>query len=130
MDDTRDRIVRKGDYVYGSFLKPERVTGYINGVNPGDRSDVLGRFPFSESSVDEAIDYARVGAPIWRRTSLADRHAAVTRFRENLNRHQERLARLVTRETGKPIWEARQELRAAVLRGALFTCVYPNSNYL
>ena len=69
VDDTRDRIVRKGDYVYGSFLKPERVTGYLNGVNPGDRTDVLGRFPFSESSVDDAIDYARVGAPIWRRTS-------------------------------------------------------------
>jgi succinylglutamic semialdehyde dehydrogenase len=120
VDDTRDRIVRKGDYVYGSFLKPERVTGYINGVNPGDRSDVLGRFPFSESSVDEAIDFARVGAPIWRRTSLADRHAAVTRFRENLNRHQERLSRLVTRETGKPIWEARQELRAAVRAIDLF----------
>ena len=120
MDDTRDRIVRKGDYVYGSFLKPERVTGYINGVNPGDRSDVLGRFPFSESSVDEAVEYARIGAPTWRRTSLADRHAAVTRFRESLNRHQERLARLVTRETGKPIWEARQELRAAVRAIDLF----------
>lgn len=120
MDDTRDRIVRKGDYVHGSFLKPERVTGYINGVNPGDRSDVLGRFPFSEASVDEAINYARMGAPIWRRTSLADRHAAVSRFRENLNRHQERLSRLVTRETGKPIWEARQELRAAVRAIDLF----------
>ncbi len=114
MDDTRDRIVRKGDYVYGSFLKPEQVTGYINGVNPGDRGDVLGRFPFSEASVDEAIEYARVGAPTWRRTSLADRHACVSRFRENLNRNQERLSRLVTRETGKPIWEARQELRAAI----------------
>jgi len=120
VDDTRDRIVRKGDYVYGSFLKPERVTGYINGVNPGDRSDVLGRFPFSESSVDEAVEYARVGAPTWRRTSLADRHGAVTRFRESLNRHQERLSRLVTRETGKPLWEARQELRAAVRAIDLF----------
>lgn len=120
VDDTRDRIVRKGDYVYGSFLKPERVTGYINGVNPGDRGDVLGRFPFSESSVDDAIEFARIGAPTWRRTPLADRHAAVSRFRENIHRSQERLARLVTRETGKPIWEARQELRAAVRALDLF----------
>ena len=67
VDDTRDRIVRKGDYIHGSFLKPEVVDGYINGVNPGDRADVLGRFPFSEASADEAVELARAGARIWRR---------------------------------------------------------------
>ncbi len=114
MDDTRDRIVRKGDYVHGSFLKPEAVDGYINGVNPGDRSDVLGRFPFSESSVDEAVDYAGIGARAWRRVPLSDRSAAVRRFRDQLARHQERTARMITRETGKPLWEARQEVLAAI----------------
>ena len=67
--DFRDRLLRKGDYIYGSFVKPEAVDGYINGVNPGDRTDVLGRFPFSESSVDDAVDYAGMGSRSWRRCS-------------------------------------------------------------
>ena len=65
MDEVRFRLLRKGDYIFGSFLKPESVDGYINGVNPGDKADVLGRFPFSESSVDEAVEYANIGAKTW-----------------------------------------------------------------
>ena len=61
MDDTRDRIVRKDDYVYGSFIKPQSIDGYLNGVNPGDRSDVLGRFCFSEGSVGEALGTRALG---------------------------------------------------------------------
>lgn len=114
MDDTRDRIVRKGDYVYGSFVKPEAVDGYINGVNPGDRSDVLGRFCFSETSADEAVDFAAIGARTWRRQPMNDRAAAVRRFRDQVARHQERVARMITRETGKPIWEGRQEVLATI----------------
>jgi len=112
--DFRDRLLRKGDYIYGSFVKPEAVDGYINGVNPGDRTDVLGRFPFSESSVDDAVDYAGMGSRSWRRLSINDRAAAVRRFRDALARFQERGARLITRETGKPLWEARQEVLATV----------------
>ena len=77
MDVTRERLLRKGDYVYGSFFKPEAVAGYINGVNPGDRSDVLGRFPFSESSIDDAVDYAGIGTRTWRRRALKDRVAGI-----------------------------------------------------
>ena len=114
MDVTRDRLLRKGDYVYGSFFKPETVDGYINGVNPGDRSDVLGRFPFSEGSIDEAVDFAAIGVRTWRRVAIAERIVAVRRFRDNLLRYMEPTARLVTRETGKPLWEARQEIQASV----------------
>jgi succinylglutamic semialdehyde dehydrogenase len=120
VDDIRDRIVRRGDYVRGSFLKPESVDGYINAVNPGDRSDVLGRFPFSEASVDDAVEAATNGSRAWRRLPLNDRATVVRRFRDNIARFQERIARLVTRETGKAIWESRQEVLAAIRAIDLF----------
>jgi len=110
----RDRLLRKGDYIHGSFLKPEVVDGYINGINPGDRSDVLGRFPFSESDVDDAIEFASLGARIWRRVPVPERAAALYRLREALLHLQEHLAILITREAGKPFWEARQEVDATV----------------
>ena len=120
MQDTRERLLRRGDYVFGSFLKPEAVDGYINGVNPGDRSDVLGRFSFSESSVDEAIDYAAIGARAWRRVSINDRATSIRKFRDHVARFQEKLANLVTREVGKPIWESRQEVLATIRALDLF----------
>lgn len=120
MAPARDLLLRKGDYIFGSFFKPERVDGYINSVNPGDRDDVLGRFPFSESSVDEAVGYAASGFRTWKRMSLNDRAATLRRFRDGLSRHQERLAHLMTRETGRPLWETRQEVLATVRAVDLF----------
>lgn len=110
----RERLLRRGDYIWGSFVKAERVDGYVVGVNPGDRTDVLGRFPFSESAVDDAVGCAARGAVAWRRTSMADRAAAVRKYREAVGRHQEKFAELITRETGKPMWESRQEVVAAI----------------
>jgi succinylglutamic semialdehyde dehydrogenase len=114
LDHQRERLLRRGDYIWGSFVKPERVDGYIVGVNPGDRSDVLGRFPFAESAVDDAVETATRGFQTWRRVSRVDRAKAVRRFRDLVNKTSERFAVLITRETGKPLWEARQEVIASV----------------
>lgn len=114
LESHRDRLLRRGNYIWGSFLKPERVDGYIVGVNPGDRSDVLGRFPFAEASVDDAVECARRGEMLWRRVSRVERAKAVRRYRDQLNKYQERFAVLITRETGKPIWESRQEVIASI----------------
>jgi len=108
------RLLRKGDYLWGSFVKPERVDGYIVGTNPGDRSDELGRFAFSAQSVDDAIDSARRGGRTWARIPARRRAAALQRFGIALMDSQDRLAVLITRETGKPLWEARQEVAASI----------------
>lgn len=112
--ESRERLLRRGDYIWGSFVKPERVDGYVVGVNPGDRTDVLGRFPFSENAIDDAVACAARGSVAWRRTTMAERTAAVRKYREAVNRHQEKFAELLTRETGKPLWESRQEVVAAI----------------
>ena len=114
MKHLRERLLRKGDYIYGSFLKPERVDGWINAVNPGDRTDLLGRFPFASSAVDDAVGHAALGAARWRAIPYDERASAVRTFRRHLNDHAEPIAALLTRENGKPLWEARQEVGAAI----------------
>ncbi len=110
MDEQRERLVRKGNYIHGSFITPESIDGYINCVNPGDRSDVLGRFPFSARSVDDAVARAQEGAAEWAQVGLNDRAQAVKRFRDSLGKYTESIAHLITRETGKPLWESRHEV--------------------
>jgi succinylglutamic semialdehyde dehydrogenase len=107
------RLVRRGDYLWGSFVRPERVDGYVVGVNPGDKSDVLGRFAFSTTAVDDAVGAARDGLRAWSPTSVDERAAVMLRFVELLEESAEDLAMLITRETGKPVWESREEVASA-----------------
>jgi succinylglutamic semialdehyde dehydrogenase len=113
LEGPRERLLRRGNYIWGSWVRPERVDGTIVGVNPGDRSDALGSFPFSLGAVDDAVDSGRRGFAAWRRVPTADRAKAVRKYRDVLSRQHERIAALVTRETGKPLWEARQEVIAS-----------------
>ena len=111
---TSGRITRKGDYIHGSFVNPESVDGYINGVNPGNRLDIIGRFTFSESNADEAINYARIGHRTWKRIPLHDRLRAIQKMQSRLSGEINSLSNLITREIGKPLWEARQEIAATI----------------
>jgi acyl-CoA reductase-like NAD-dependent aldehyde dehydrogenase len=112
--DVRTRLLRRGDYIFGSFVRPSTVDGYIVAVNPGDRSDVLGRFAFSLVSVDDAVGAAREAMAPWSALSVAERTQCIARFGEKLEEAADTYAMLITREGGKPLWEARAEVDATV----------------
>ena len=105
-----DRVQPKGNYVNGSFLKPSKIDGYLERVNPGNLADRGARFPVSLSAVDHAVSCAKQAFAGWRDTSALDRAAALRRFRENLDAHRDRLADQITRESGKPRWESLAEI--------------------
>lgn len=114
MLDVGSRLLRRGDYIWGSFVRPSLVDGYIVGVNPGDRADTLGEFAIALRSVDDAMGAAREAAVDWAATHVDERRAAVTRFREVLDEAGDAVATLITRETGKPLWEAHDEVHATL----------------
>ncbi len=113
MYDRGVRLLRRGDYIGGSFVRPVRVDGYIVGINPGDRTDTLGRFAFSATSVDDAVGAAREAVPAWRRTHVDDRADLLVKLAERLEEDAVALAELLTRETGKPLWESAEEVSGA-----------------
>jgi acyl-CoA reductase-like NAD-dependent aldehyde dehydrogenase len=109
-------LLRKGDYIYGSFVKPENINGYINNTNPGDLSDHLGRVPFSLSNTNEAIAYTKIIAPSWTQTPLSERQTIVKKFLKHIEKQlrKRNLISLITRETGVPNWEALQEIKECI----------------
>jgi acyl-CoA reductase-like NAD-dependent aldehyde dehydrogenase len=109
----RDRVLRRGDYIGGSWVRSESTDGYIIATNPADRSDQLGRFPFAEGNVDLAVAAAADAHWVWPRLPANDRAASLRTLSRQLQRYAEPIATLVSRETGKPLWEARQEVTAA-----------------
>jgi acyl-CoA reductase-like NAD-dependent aldehyde dehydrogenase len=74
--------------------------------------------PFAELAEDGAaavadkVRRARAAQPTWAARPLEDKLATITRFRDALVARKDELARTLTREMGKPIAQARNELSA------------------
>lgn len=63
----------------------------------------------SREDVAEAVGAAKTAFEGWALTPLEERVAVVERYRDIIRRDAEELARLISRETGKPFWETKTE---------------------
>src|SRR4051794_20596172 len=68
------------------------------------------------TSPDEAYAAARVAHPTWAALALAERVAIIESFRALVDDRAEQLARYLTEDMGKPITQARGEVRAVLGR--------------
>lgn len=67
-----------------------------------------------EGDADAAVANARRAWPAWAAMALTSRIEAVRRYSNRVRSQSDRLAELIARETGKPIWEARTEAESVV----------------
>lgn len=68
--------------------------------------------PDTPEQIAEMVAAARAAQPAWSARPLADRIAALRRFRDLIAARAEALAVILTNDTGKPITQARGEVRA------------------
>lgn len=81
-------------------------------VNPAT-GEGLGDVPEdTTASIQAKLIRARAAQPAWAARPLDERLAAVARFRDALVAQRDDLATLLTREMGKPLTQARNELKA------------------
>ena len=101
----------------GEWVMPASAKTFVD-ENPSERGSVLGHFPASSvADIASAVDAAASAFPGWRAAALRDRQEAVGRLIGLLRERREELARVVARENGKTIREARAELDSSVLEG-------------
>lgn len=82
--------------------------------NPSD-GNVIARTPMcGASEVDAAVRAAREAQPDWSATPVVDRARILFRYVHLLEAHFEELSRLVTREHGKTLEEARGSVRRGI----------------
>ncbi len=65
-------------------------------------------------NVDEIVARARRAWPAWAAQPLSTRMELVRRFANEVRKDAEKLATMIARETGKPLWEARTEVESVV----------------
>jgi alpha-ketoglutaric semialdehyde dehydrogenase len=99
----------------GGEWAPARSGRTFESHNPADRSDVVGVFPRSGADdVAAAVEAARRAFPGWRATPQPARGEVLRRAGQLLRDRKEDLARLMTREMGKVLVEARGDVQEAI----------------
>lgn len=66
------------------------------------------------SDVDACVQAARRAWPDWAARPLANRIEMLRRFANEVLAASDELAKLISRETGKPLWEARTEVESVI----------------
>ncbi|MGZ2410854.1 succinylglutamic semialdehyde dehydrogenase [Sphingomonas sp. F9_3S_D5_B_2] len=74
--------------------------------------EIVWRAPIGDAAAEVAA--ARAAWPEWAAVSLAYRMEALRRFANVVRQREAEFAELISRETGKPFWEARTEVGAVV----------------
>ncbi len=107
-----DSLEFKGDYVDGAFLVAENEDQSWVIVSPGDTKDIVVKATASYSHIDRACLAAKAAFLPWAAKTQNERTDALIRLKEIFGLNEERIAICISRETGKPLWESRQEAKA------------------
>ena len=101
------------NYVGGRWIAPERHEWLA--VEQPSTADVIARVPLSlAAEMDRAIAAAKAAYPGWSATPVARRCELLWQLANRIREHSEDLARLITRENGKSLPDARAEVKRAL----------------
>lgn len=85
--------------------------GAFDVFNPADGQAFEAAPECSESQLDDAVSSARAAFSAWRSTPIEERAALLFKAGEVLLAHADEMARLFTREQGRPVEQALQEIQ-------------------
>jgi succinylglutamic semialdehyde dehydrogenase len=108
------RFEAEGNYIGGTFALPLDANGEFSVRCPGDLTDLVSTVPYSFSAVDHAVEVARVAFQKWKHLSHASRAEHLKNYQAALVRKEAELCEAISREMGKPLWEAKTEFSAMV----------------
>jgi acyl-CoA reductase-like NAD-dependent aldehyde dehydrogenase len=103
-----------GNYIGGEWREGAGGATFDD-TNPAHEREVVARFQRSTpADVDRAIAAAEAALPAWRATPAPQRGEIVLRAALLLEQRRDELARLMTREMGKPLKETQGDVQTAI----------------
>lgn len=93
-------------------------------ISPADGAEVWRGHAASAADVDAAVAAARAALPAWRRRPIDERIAIVRAFAKLVDTHKADMAAVISRATGKPLWDAATEAAAMVGKAELSVKAY------
>ncbi|MGD9902069.1 MAG: aldehyde dehydrogenase family protein [Vicinamibacterales bacterium] len=103
-----------GSYVNGTWYHPDSGSMTRN-INPADTSDVIAEFPLATAAdVRRAVEAATAAWRGWKKTPGPERGRVLWRAADLARRRADEIARVLTREEGKILKEARGEVMKGI----------------
>ncbi len=99
------------------FINGQWSTGQgpiFSSINPSNGEILWQGAGATSHQVDTAVNSSREALCNWSDFSLEERITIIESFGEQLKSHNEEMATVIAKETGKPIWETRTEVGAMV----------------
>jgi len=105
-------LVERSGYINGEWVKlnGERLTSY----DPVTNEVLWSAAAADEWDVHQAVRYARQAFVSWAGLPIEERKRYLDQFADILKRERNDFARIISLETGKPLWESLQEVDAMV----------------
>ncbi len=113
-------MIARGNFIANRWVLAEGGEVFRR-ENPSRPDEEVFGFHWHVDAVDQAVAVARGAQPAWDRAGQAARVDCLARLREALAGRQEELARAISLEMGKPLWEARGEAKALVAKIDIMT---------
>ncbi|WP_413289608.1 succinylglutamate-semialdehyde dehydrogenase [Bdellovibrio sp. HCB337] len=104
-------IKHQGDFIAGRFVPVEKGDGEFKDISPADLNDQIMTVKFKYDHIDEACLAAKKAFPGWARLTLDERKTYLLRLKEIFDTHTEQMAQLISRDTGKPLWDSMTEAK-------------------
>lgn len=102
----------KGDYIGSEFVTGRSEDEAWEIQSPADFTDKVFRPKAFYGHVDKAVEAAKKAHKGWNHLSLDERSQHLKKIKEVFQKRSEEMAVLISRETGKPLWETRTEAAA------------------
>ena len=99
-------------FIGGQWVKGAGAV--FKSIAPADQAEVWSGNEASAGDVEVAVKAAREAFPAWRRRPLDERIALVRAFGKLVDANKAEMAAIISRATGKPLWDAATEVAAMV----------------
>ena len=105
-------MLAQGDFINGMFVQSNEPDGSWQVRSPADLEDKVISPTFSYRHVGRACEAAAEAYKSWR--IRTDRNEYLFRLKKVYETHRKELAKIISRETGRPLWESLAETTAMV----------------
>jgi succinylglutamic semialdehyde dehydrogenase len=105
-------VETKGDYINGRFVKKSAPDAVWKIVSPADQDDTVFEGHASFVSIEEACVGAKKAFLKWSTMTMDQRKEPLLKLKKIFQDRALEMATLISRETGKPLWETKTESAA------------------
>lgn len=104
----------RGDYINKEFVIPAKPDGEFKDISPADKKDLIMTVEYEFDHVNKAVESAKKAFSHWAALSLQDRANYLLRLKEVYTARKNDLAQAISRDMGKPLWEALTEAQTMI----------------